>query len=567
MLRSFVSRFLITVVVVATAVNALADSDDDLVIVQTGNGPLRGVNRGSYYAFEGIPYAKAPVGDLRLAASELNDERWDEPRDATEQRSECLQWSHFEEGEDRTTGEEDCLFLNIYTTSLNSTEPLPTIFFIHGGAFMFGGKSFYQPDNMMKIPLVLVTINYRLGPLGFLSTEDDVIPGNFGLKDQVTALKWVRLNVEHFGGHPESITLSGYSAGSASVQLHYLSPMSRGLFKNGIGHSGSALNPWVLVENSAEKARKIAATIDCPTKPSKDMLICLRQKPARDVVQAVAPFFDFLYNPFSPLGVVIEKQSKNNPKPFLADHPYKLMQTGKFYRVPLLLSVNEAEGLYPGAEFISKQEYLNDINKNWNKLLPSILDYHTSMRNDEVRRDEISQTIRKRYLGRKMLSDNSFRDFIRIISNRLYFAGVVRSTQLMQVHTPIYLYYDVYKTKYAIGEYLSNSTKNYGVAHGEDVLLLFNTEWREQVPYTKEELLVASRFVKMYEQFARDSVATFGSYDIPRMDKKDMVRFLEVNYPKCEPKLSRQLSDENFWNQIDFNDGMPVAAPPVKTEL
>ncbi|XP_019535055.3 venom carboxylesterase-6 [Aedes albopictus] len=565
MVRSFVHAFCVFVAVVAVA----ADTEDGFVVVQTGNGPIRGVKRGAYYAFEGIRYAKAPLGELRLAAPELNEDQWEEPRDALEQGPDCMQWSHFEEGEDRTTGEEDCLFLNIYTTSLDNADPLPTIFFIHGGAFMFGGKSFYGPDNMMKSPLVLVTINYRLGPLGFLSMEDDIIPGNFGLKDQSTALRWVRQNIMNFGGHPDSITLSGYSAGSASVQLHYLSPMSRGLFKNGIGHSGSALNPWVMAENSAEKAKTIAATVDCPTDSSKAMLKCLRQKPARDVVRAVAPFFDFLYNPFSPLGVVIEKQSKNNPRPFLHRHPYKLMNAGKFHQVPLLLSVNEAEGLYPGAEFISKQEYMDFINKNWNQVLPSILDYRTSMEKDETRRDEISQTIKKRYLGRKMLSDNSFRDFIRIISNRLYFAGVIRSAQLMQSHAPVYLYYDAYKTKFAIGEYLSNSTKNYGVAHGEDVLLLFNTEWREDIPFTKEELLMSKRFVEMYEDFARTGVPKFGDIEIPQMDKVDMVRFLEVNYPKSEVKLSRQLSDENFWNQIDFNDGMPVAAPPapVKTEL
>lgn len=139
----------------------------------------------------------------------------------------------------------------------------------------------------------------------------------------------------------------------------------------------------------------------------------------------------------------------------------------------------------------------------------------------------------------------------------------------MQSHAPVYLYYDAYKTKFAIGEYLSNSTKNYGVAHGEDVLLLFNTEWREDIPFTKEELLMSKRFVEMYEDFARTGVPKFGDIEIPQMDKVDMVRFLEVNYPKSEVKLSRQLSDEKFWNQIDFNDGMPVAAPPapVKTEL
>lgn len=394
----------------------------EFVTVETVNGPLRGEKRDFYYAFEGIPYAKAPLGELRLAPSVVNDARWEEPRDATEPGPVCLQWSHFVEGEDRSTGEEDCLFMNVYTTSVGVLEePLPTIFFIHGGAFMFGSGDFYKPDNLLRKPMVLVTFNYRLGPLGFLSTEDDVIPGNYGLKDQVTALRWIRSNIEVFGGHADNITIVGYSAGSASVQLHYLSPMSRGLFKNGIGHSGSALNPWVLAEDSAKKAQLIATTVGCPTTSSTKMLQCLREKPALDIVRAVGPLFRYLYNPFSPLGVVIEKQSKNNPRPFLADHPYKLMKSGKYFHVPLILSVNEAEGLYPGGEFISREEYLLEIDERWNQLVPHILDYHTSLGGDdadneeeEVRRNEISQMIRKRYLGRRMLSDNSFRDFIRV---------------------------------------------------------------------------------------------------------------------------------------------------------
>ncbi|XP_055610230.1 venom carboxylesterase-6-like [Uranotaenia lowii] len=507
----------------------LAADKQQYVVVQTANGPIRGELRGSYYAFEGIPYAKAPIGDLRLSPSELNDARWEEPRDALEPGAICIQWNHFVEDDYKVMGEEDCLFLNIYTTSLEAVngEVLPTIFFIHGGAFMFGNGNFYQPDHLMEKPAVVVTINYRLGPMGFLSTEDDVIPGNFGLKDQVTALKWIRQNIGNFGGHQDQITIVGYSAGSASVQLHYLSPMSRGLFKNGIGHSGSALNPWVLAENSAEKATQIASSLDCPTKSSKEMLACLRKQSAKDFVAAVGQLFDFLYNPFSPLGVVIEKMSKNNPKPFLVEHPLKLMEKGKFYQVPLLLSINEAEGLYPGAEFVSNPDYLKRIDQEWDQLLPSILDYQTSLRKDEAKRNEISQTIRKRYLGNRKVSESSFKDFIKIISNRLYFAGVVRSAKLMQPYAPVHLYYDVYKTKFAVGEYLAKSLENYGCAHGEDVLLVFKTELRNEIPYTEEELMMASKFVDMYLKFARESVPMFGKHKIPRLDRKDLVKYLQ----------------------------------------
>lgn len=90
----------------------------------------------------------------------------------------------------------------------------------------------------------MVTINYRLGVLGFLSSEDEIIPGNFGLKDQVEALKWVQNNIKAFRGDPTKVTISGFSAGGASVHLHYMSQSSEGLFTNGISHSGVAVNPW-----------------------------------------------------------------------------------------------------------------------------------------------------------------------------------------------------------------------------------------------------------------------------------------------------------------------------------
>lgn len=150
------------------------------------------------------------------------------------------------------------------------------------------------------------------------------------------------------------------------------------------------------------------------------------------------------------------------------------------------------------------------------------------------------------------------------MSNRLYFAGVICSAQLMQTYIPVYIYYDMYKTKHCIGEALSKSTKNYGVAHGEDVLLIYTTSRRDAIPYTEEETVMAGRFVDMYERFSRDNVAKFGDYELPRMDRKDIVQFLEINYPKSEIKHSHQLSDEEFWNQIDFQDGMPVVMPDKK---
>ena len=118
-----------------------------------------------------------------------------------------------------------------------------------------------NPINMMKLDKIFVTVNYRVGPLGFMSTQDEVMPGNMGSKDQALALKWVRENIVHFHGDKDRITVAGFSAGGASTHLFFMSPLTKNLFRNGISHSGCALNPWVMQERAQEKAHKVAALL------------------------------------------------------------------------------------------------------------------------------------------------------------------------------------------------------------------------------------------------------------------------------------------------------------------
>ncbi|ETN60431.1 carboxylesterase, beta esterase [Anopheles darlingi] len=527
------------------------------VKVTIKNGPLLGEQRDSYVAFEGIPYAKAPIGERRFAASELNDERWLEPRNATRVGAICMQWSHFKSGADKLEGEEDCLFLNVYTPNLTPAEPLPTIVFLHGGAFMYGAGGYFQPDFLLTRSLVLVTVNYRLGPFGFLSTGDDVISGNFGLKDQRTALQWVQRNIKYFGGDPNRVILSGFSAGSASVHLHYLSPLSRGLFASGIAHSGSALNPWVMVEQAAQKAKTIAAALGCPTDDSAALLSCLRLRPAEEIVRQVPKLQDYLYNPFSPLGVVVESSGPRNPEPFLTEHPRKLTREGSFHRVPLILSVTEAEGLYPGAEFLGNERYVQQIDGQWNELLPSILDYKYAV-TDRLLRNALSEVIRNRYLGKAKLNEQNYQQFTQMLSNRLFFAGVTETARLMQPYIPVYLYFDQYKASYGLGEAITGTQRNLGVAHGEDLLLILPSSLRDGIPYTAEEMAMVSQFVDLYESFAYGRTPRFGSLKVPALQTTSPLTYLAVNHPNSTITTNDQLSDEAFWGILDFNDGTAV---------
>jgi carboxylesterase type B len=435
---------------------------DQAGVVDIENGKIRGELRDFFYAFEGIPYAAPPVGKNRFQPPKPFEERWDEVRDFFKYGSSCMQWDHLMPADNRLRGSEDCLFLNVYVPKsvLESRDAkVPTFFHIHGGAFMFGGGEAYSPLRFMTREVILVTFNYRLGPLGFLSTEDEVIPGNFGMKDQLLALQWVNRNIESFQGDKREVTIIGFSAGGASVHAHYLSPLSKGLFKNGISFSGCALNPWVITERPKEKAYRVADLVGCQHKKlidHKKLLNCLREKSAEDIVRAVDVFQPFLYNPFTPFGIVVEKHGDR----FLPDLPSNLLQAQNYQKIPWLATATLDEGLYPAGELYN-DEYLKTIDKDWSQLAPHLFDYNwTFVGNQE--KDSISHRIRKEYLEDKdtclRVCKEHFSRLRDIFSDRLYNYGIRKALFLQAHSSPTFFYLFDHKISFGIGEMLSGQT-------------------------------------------------------------------------------------------------------------
>jgi carboxylesterase type B len=386
-------------------INSCLTDTTDSFVVDIENGKITGEKHDDYIAFLSIPYAQAPVGDLRFALPQPYVQKWENVKEFKNYGDVCAQYDHF--GYD-FKGSEDCLFLNVFVpkTVVRSDEKVPVIFYIHGGAFMFGGSNFYGPENIMESQnMILVTVNYRLGVLGFLSTEDEVLPGNLGLKDQVEALKWVQRNIEAFNGDPKKVTIVGYSAGGASVHLHYMSSLTDGLFSNGISHSGVAINPWVMQENARQKAEELGIHMGCP-EDHKDLLECLRKESVSDLVMFAMTYQQFLYNPFSPFAVVVEPESDSA---FITDHPLNLLKEGKFKKLPWILSQTQDEGLYPAAEFYN-EKHLKTIDEKWNDYAPFILDFNETTTNDK-KKIEVSQKIREYYLDETEISRESFHHF------------------------------------------------------------------------------------------------------------------------------------------------------------
>src|SRR5579864_1965522 len=245
--------------------------------------------------YRGIPYAAPPVGELRWKPPQP-PASWQGVRDAKEFMKACWQ-NPYPSGSIYAAKlpplSEDCLYLNVWTAAKSKKDHLPVMVWIHGGGFTRGDgiSNAYDGENFARKGVVLVTINYRLGIFGFfahpaLTAESEHhASGNYGLEDQIAALKWVKKNIEAFGGDPKNVTIFGESAGSWAVNALMASPLAKGLFERVIGESGASFSPIKGLSESEKAGEKLDPSIQS-----------LRAKPAEELVktneQVVRPIVD-----------------------------------------------------------------------------------------------------------------------------------------------------------------------------------------------------------------------------------------------------------------------------------
>src|SRR5690349_14797784 len=266
----------------ATAARAGTATKDDAPVVTTSDGAVRGAAAGTVNEFLGLPYAAPPTGNLRWRAPQPAA-AWTGVRDATTFGPSCPQAaSPFAPPGPFS---EDCLYLNVYAPAGHGSGAggRPVLVWIHGGGLTQDAGRDYGGAKLAADGAVVVTINYRLGALGFLAhpaLASHGAAGNYGLMDQQAALRWVRHNIARFGGDPDNVTIAGQSAGGLSVLAQMVSPGARGLFQRAIVQSGTfALNQQPLA--TAEAAGETFATaVGCPDQTAA----CLRQVPVSDLV-------------------------------------------------------------------------------------------------------------------------------------------------------------------------------------------------------------------------------------------------------------------------------------------
>uniref|UniRef100_A0A3Q3G0I3 Carboxylic ester hydrolase n=1 Tax=Labrus bergylta TaxID=56723 RepID=A0A3Q3G0I3_9LABR len=334
-------------ILVAVAVFLETVSAASLGVVYTEGGMVEGeqIRLGLFRSmdvFRGIPFADIP----QRFQKPKRHPGWDGVLNTTEFRDRCLQVNRIMT---HTRGSEDCLYLNIWVPHGSSVSTgMAVMVWIYGGGFLVGGSMsanffhdyVYDGQEMAdRGNVIVVTLGYRVGTLGFLSTGDSDLPGNFGLWDQQAAIAWVHRNIRSFGGDPDNITIFGESAGGASVGFQILTPHNKGMIRRAISQSGVVTCPWAFTKNPRRYAEEIALKVNCPTNES--MAECLKMTDpvnltmAGNISMVGSPDNPIMFNLL--LSPVVDGD-------FLPDEPHKLFHNAA--EIDYIAGVNDMDGFF-----------------------------------------------------------------------------------------------------------------------------------------------------------------------------------------------------------------------------
>ncbi len=325
----------------ASAPACMVAPSTDPAIVATDKGRVRGTIDGDVRVFQGVAFAAPPVGALRFRPP-VEHACWTDDRDATRFGAVCPQL----DDDGMPTGAEDCLTLNVYAPTQAPASPLPVLFFIHGGgnnqgsaqvlAMATQGRGFYDGRALARRGAVVVTIQYRLGALGFLShealdAENPAQPsGTNGLRDQILALRWVQRNIAQFGGDPARVMVFGESAGGLDTMLLVSSPRAAGLFARALSQSGGLTAPTQASARAAGQRLLMGAS--CAAAP--DPIACLRAKTPAELLMALPPAVN---------GLVTSDFSPSIDGDVLPESPVERIRAGRHNRVPVVYGTNSEE--------------------------------------------------------------------------------------------------------------------------------------------------------------------------------------------------------------------------------
>ncbi|WP_404341781.1 carboxylesterase/lipase family protein [Pseudoalteromonas mariniglutinosa] len=463
-----VSSFKHILWVALLAITAPIAQATPLTQVSVAQGKLIGSDEGNLTVFKGVPFAKPPVGELRWKAPQPA-EKWQGVRDAKEFAPAPIQ-----AGNPPSGSSEDSLYLNIWTPAKSSAEKLPVFVWIYGGGFSFGSSSdaIFDGTQLANKGVIVVSIAYRVGQLGFLAHPElnkeskAGVSGNYGLLDQIAALKWLNNNITAFGGDANNITIAGESAGGISVSMLAASPLTKGLINKVISQSGGSFGP-------TRKNNYPGENMSTLQQAQVEGLDYVKQFGA----SSIAELRNMKAETFIPKG-----WSLPGGWPIVDDYvikgdQYKLYQQGKFNDVPALIGYNSDEGL----SFVwdpDVDKFVTGVKERFGPFAENLLDAYP-VANKHIPRS-----------ARNLVRDAAFG----------WHTWSWAKLQTQHGKAPVYLYYfDHHPTRKA-----GAKDEDHGAAHGHEIAYMFKNLNKADPNLTKADVQMAEAMATYWTNFAKN---------------------------------------------------------------
>ncbi|XP_023162626.2 acetylcholinesterase-like [Drosophila hydei] len=458
-------------------------------------------NGVEYESFLGVPYAEPPVGELRFRSPVLLERFKEHELDCSKEGDVSHQRDPLKQ---QVIGSENCLFLNIYAPKSNSQKPLPVMVWIHGGGFWFGSgnRDYHFPAQLMQEEVIVVTLNYRLGALGFLSLPEAGIYGNAGLKDQRLALQWVQDNIANFNGDPQNVTLFGESAGASSVHMHMYGPHANKLFHKAIMQSGTGNSEWVLQENGPFKARRLGELLQGKNIETDYKLLEFLQSEEATPLAMLAKTLDVLTDderrrhlPFSFKPVVEDPRSPDSilNKPFLD----LLHDKERLPEIPVLLGYNSAEGT---VLITNPKQKVELFDKDMVRLVPRNL-----VEDPEAPEAlEAAEDIRQFYFNGKSPTIECFDNLVDLLGDVHFNLDLQHTAEVHASFQKVPFYF--YRFDYVGGRNMYKKAfladKLRGASHADELSYLF--QWfNDNSLLTADDAQISKRMGHMWANFAK----------------------------------------------------------------
>jgi len=540
-------------------------------VVDLPQGQIKGdtlVSRAglSYSAFRSIPYASPPVGSLRWAPPQPAPvPGWEGTRNGSLAPPYCFQPMY---DPPFFHGEEDCLYLNIFTSKVTEEkglvdeEQLPVMVWIHGGAFRIGrGFSSEESGFLVDQDVVIVSINYRLDLFGFFSLDTDNISGNQGLRDQAVALEWVQENIHLFGGDRGQVTIFGESAGGWSVSHQLVNPAAEGLFRGAIIQSGPITGGLAgglpLSRASAkEQGLLLAGSTGCFSGGDLD------QDQVDEVVQCLqskAPEEMLLWALLSGFSVAANVDDFSQ-QPVLPEQPQTLLDSGNFHHVPVILGVNSGEEIMFRTSMLDDPSVLDEYSTNWNLVCPTLILGRDPSKNgsDFGANDKAYCEAALPFYFNSSLNQDCVQKMLDLLNDAHFFRGTHAMARSLASQVATYQYMLTFRDETSEtatpGPNSPNDYLQYGVSHADDIYYIFKHNF-DYNSWSEANLATSHAMCQMWGDFAR-----YG-------DPTPPASTLEFSWEPVEPENHRYLDigevvemDREYWygQRMDFWDEIIV---------